>query len=625
MSNKRQSSSSDVTAFHFARGESDPGWVPLDTKLGEGLEQRYYIGHEIGRGGMGVVYEAWDLHLQRSVAIKLMDEAQRERSGGVQRFFREARIASRIEHPGIVPIYEFGVTSKHEAFIVMQLLTGQTFRQVLAEIQDRNNALPSLVSLFYDVCQAIASAHDAGVIHRDLKPSNIMVAPFGVVTVMDWGVAKTAENDVQDNEDTTAPVTRASVDDTSVKTQTRAGTVFGTPSYLAPEQARGELGKVDCRADVFGLGSILCEILTGSATFVAPDSDARWQLAKNGDTTDACNRLDRCEAPSALITLAKHCLSVDPHDRPADARAVVDRLSEYFESGRRKAEYELLQFFDLSVDLFCITTVDGRLKRTNENFLQQTGLNQDILTSGKFIDFVHPDDQLQTRTEFEKPFDSGVSHVFTSRFMCASGGYTWLEWNVRKAFDEGEIYVAGRDVSDRIAAIELRKAMEQERAKLAAFGAAIGLFLTSHGALQERIQSVVEEGVSQLDVVAMEVWNLNDNGAVLQLLASEGLTKASHVRCNDVRFGQGTIGKIAQFRQPLHVEKSSPEWENLSITKLLNHNGIVSFVGYPLLIADQPVGVLTIYDDSPISELLVTAMSGTVASLALAIKAGEIE
>ena len=209
--------------------------------------------------------------------------------------------------------------------------------------------------------------------------------------------------------------------------------------------------------------------------------------------------------------------------------------------------------------------------------------------------------------------------------MCASGGYTWLEWNVRKAFDEGEIYVAGRDVSDRIAAIELRKAMEQERAKLAAFGAAIGLFLTSHGALQERIQSVVEEGVSQLDVVAMEVWNLNDNGAVLQLLASEGLTKASHVRCNDVRFGQGTIGKIAQFRQPLHVEKSSPEWENLSITKLLNHNGIVSFVGYPLLIADQPVGVLTIYDDSPISELLVTAMSGTVASLALAIKAGEIE
>ena len=624
MSKKKDSSSSDITAFHFAQGETDPGWLPLDTKSGEGLEQRYYIGHEIGRGGMGVVYESWDLHLQRSVAIKLMDKSQRGHSGAVQRFFREARIASRIDHPGIVPIYEFGLTSKHEAFIVMQLLTGRTFRQVLSGMADRENTLPSLLSIFHDVCRAIASAHDAGVIHRDLKPSNIMVSPFGVVTVMDWGVAKTTENDEDNHEDITVPVTRAA-DDTALKTQTMAGTIFGTPSYLAPEQARGELGKVDCRADVFGLGSILCEVLTGFPTFVGSHGDARWQCARNGDTADALRRLDGCGAPANLIVLAKQCLAVHPEDRPVNARAVVDALSSYFESGRRKAEYDLLQFFDLSVDLFCVTTTDGSLKRTNDNFLQHTGLKKESLTSKKFMDFVHPDDEVQTYAKLEQLRLSHVSHVFINRFMCASGGYIWLEWNIRESLDEREIYAAGRNVSDRIVAIELRKSIEQERGKLAAFGAAIGLFLTSHGALQERMQSVVEEGVSQLDVVAMEVWKLSDDEAGLKLLASEGVTTAGHLTCNDMPVGEGIIGKIAQCRQPLHVEKGSADWEKINMTKRLNRSDIVSVVGYPLLIADQLVGVLTIYDDSPMSELLVTAMSGTVASLALAIKAGEIE
>lgn len=147
----------DATAFHLARGEADPGWAPLHTQAGAGPGQRYLIGRELGRGGMGVVYEGWDAHLQRSVAIKIMDRAQHARPGGMQRFFREARIASRLEHPGIVTIHEFDVAPGDEAFIVMQLLSGHTLKRVLADTTDRAAALPALLAVFHDICQAMAS------------------------------------------------------------------------------------------------------------------------------------------------------------------------------------------------------------------------------------------------------------------------------------------------------------------------------------------------------------------------------------------------------------------------------------------------------------------------------------
>ena len=306
-------SGDDATAFHLADGEADPGWTPLQAQASGGPGQRYLIGRELGRGGMGVVYEGWDAHLQRSVAIKIMDRAQHARPGGLQRFFREARIASRLEHPGIVTIHEFEVAPGDEAFIVMQLLSGHTLKRVLADTTDRTAALPALLAVFHDVCQAMASAHGAGVIHRDLKPSNIMVGPFGVVTVMDWGVAKIldGEDDIVDDVDVTVPFI-AATEETTQSQSTMAGTVFGTPSYLAPEQARGEVGRLDCRADVFGLGSILCEILTGAATFTAADADARWKLAAAGDTAAALERLDACGGPLPVVMLAKRCLAVDP-------------------------------------------------------------------------------------------------------------------------------------------------------------------------------------------------------------------------------------------------------------------------------------------------------------------------
>lgn len=620
-------SGDDATAFHLAGGEADPGWTPLAAQTGGGPGQRYLIGRELGRGGMGVVYEGWDAHLQRSVAIKIMDRSQHARPGGLPRFFREARIASRLEHPGIVTIHEFDVAANDEAFIVMQLLSGRTLKQVLADTSDRAAALPALLAVFHDVCQAMASAHGAGVIHRDLKPSNIMVGPFGVVTVMDWGVAKVLDGDddtdIFDVVDVTGPLMPAT-EETTQSQSTIAGTVFGTPSYLAPEQARGEVARLDRRADVFGLGSILCEILTGSATFTAPDADARWKLAAAGDTAAALERLDACGAPMPVVMLAKRCLAIDPDDRPADAREVADALTEYLESGQRRAEQELVRFFDLSVDLFCIAGLNGFLQRTNENFPRRLGLTRDDLRSRRFLEFVHPEDRERTLAEIARLSRGELTCDFLNRYRCADGNYLWLEWNARAVPEEGVIYAAGRDVSDRVAAATLRQRLESERATLAAFAAAAGLFLTAPGTLRQRLEDVVEEGIAQLGVVAMEIWRLDAAKNRLELLAAAGPVVEPRLRQAGIEVGDGPLGGIARDRQPRQVVAGSDGWHGFDVAAMAGH-GIGSVVGYPLLVADRPVGALAVYAAGPVSDLLVTAMSATVASLALAMAAGEIE
>jgi len=618
----------DATAFHMSSGGADAGWRPLDaapraaasTAGQAGL--RYLIGPERGRGGMGVVYEGWDSHLQRSVAVKIMDPAQGSRAGGLTRFFREARIAGRLEHPGVVTIHEFDVTHDGAAFIVMQLLSGRTLKRVLAERRDKAADLPGLLTVFHDVCQAMASAHGAGVIHRDLKPSNIMVGPFGVVTVMDWGVAKVLADgdDCLEDMEMTVPVVRDAAE-TTHSHSTMAGTVFGTPSYLAPEQARGEVDRVDRRADVFGLGSILCEILTGAAPFTGADVDARWRRAAAGDTVEAIERMASSGGPLPMVMLAQRCLAVDPAARPADAAEVAAAVTAYLESGQRRAEEQLVRFFDLSVDLFCIAGLNGYFQRTNDNFPRLLGMTADELKAQRFVELVHPDDRERTLAEVSRLSRREQTIEFVNRYRRTDGSYLWLEWNAQAVPEEGVIYAVGRDVSERVAAAEIRGRLERERATLSAFAAAAGLYLTASGSLRERLEHVVEEGVAQLGVVAMEVWGIDASGRRLGLLAAAGSEVEPQRRRDGVAVDAGPLGGIVSDRQPRQLTAGMEAWSGFDIESMAAA-GIGSFVGYPLLVADRPVGVLTVYAAGPVSELLIAAMSATVASVALAISAG---
>jgi non-specific serine/threonine protein kinase len=220
--------------------------------VGETLDGKYRIDALLGRGGMGEVYRATHLQLERQVAVKLVRADLVDSSAALERFVREARMVARLRHPNIVTVYDYGVAEGAGAYLVMELLEGRTLRAALRE-RKRFDARGAL-DLIAQVCDAIAAAHRTGVVHRDLKPDNILLergAHGPAVKVLDFGLAKLAEE---------VGPRRAAI--------TNMGTVLGTPTYMAPEQCRGQ--EADARTDVYALGCILYEMLTGRPPFTAP-------------------------------------------------------------------------------------------------------------------------------------------------------------------------------------------------------------------------------------------------------------------------------------------------------------------------------------------------------------------
>jgi serine/threonine-protein kinase len=275
----------------------------------------------------------------------------------------------------------------------MDLITGKTLEQVIADTVVDESKRHSMLPTFLQICQAMVFAHANGVVHRDLKPANIMVGDYGVATVLDWGLAKILANNGlrSDNldEEVVVPLTQTSIEESlehpKPNFDTVSGTVMGTPYYLAPEQARGEV--VDYRADVFSLGGILCHLLTGSPPFMGDKLSKVYKKSVSGNLSYAFDQLDRCGAPIPIVQLAKRCLDPSVESRPKDASFLVQRLQEYFDSGQRRAEEELVRFFDLSLDLFCIANTQGYFWRLNDNFSRALGYTAKELTSKPFIDF----------------------------------------------------------------------------------------------------------------------------------------------------------------------------------------------------------------------------------------------
>jgi serine/threonine-protein kinase len=317
--------------------ESGPIVTPVSLAAGGSI--RYRIDGEIARGGMGTVLKGRDPDLGRDVALKILRDDYRDDATMVRRFVEEAQIGGQLQHPGIVPIYELGTLADRRPYFAMKLVKGRTLAELLAQRPEPAAELPRHLSIFEAVCQTMAYAHARGVIHRDLKPSNVMVGSFGEVQVMDWGVAKVLpRGGVVDDaiagrvRDETVIATARSGSGSGSDPDaglSHAGSVLGTPSYMAPEQARGEVDQVDKRADVFALGSILCQVLTDVPAFTGRTSGAILRKAALGDTGEALRCLDSCGADPELIGLAKDCLAREREDRPPDAGAVSARMTAY--------------------------------------------------------------------------------------------------------------------------------------------------------------------------------------------------------------------------------------------------------------------------------------------------------
>jgi len=292
----------------------------------------YEVRAELARGGMGVVYAADDPSFGRAVAVKVLLPAFRASPDVVGRFGTEARITGRLQHPGIPPAHAVGTLPDGRPYLVMKLIRGRTLAALLEDRPDPAADLARFVRVFEQVCEAVGYAHGRGVIHRDLKPSNVMVGAFGEVQVMDWGLAKDLRAGAAGGGDDAPGADPVRIPRAEAHTPppdgTAAGAVLGTPAYMAPEQARGDIDRVDARADVFALGGILCAILTGQPPFTGTGPYA-VVCARAGQLDDAFARLDGCGADPGLVGLAKRCLAADPADRPADGGAAAGLVVAY--------------------------------------------------------------------------------------------------------------------------------------------------------------------------------------------------------------------------------------------------------------------------------------------------------
>ncbi len=306
---------------------------------------RYEILDEIARGGMGAVLRGRDPELNRDLAIKVLLERFRDNPEVLRRFFEEAQIGGQLQHPGIVPIYDLGVFPDDRPFFAMKLVKGRTLSALLKERSSPADDLPRFVGIFHQIAQTVAYAHSKRVIHRDLKPPNVMVGAFGEVQVMDWGLAKVLGDGESSDSAPTESETVVSLVQTArsgaESEATSAGSKMGTPAYMAPEQARGEVDRTDERADVFGLGAILCEVLTGSPAYTGRNGAEVMRKAEFADISDALARLDACKADPELVALARRCLAREPEDRPRDASGVASAVAGHLagvQDRLRKAE-----------------------------------------------------------------------------------------------------------------------------------------------------------------------------------------------------------------------------------------------------------------------------------------------
>ena len=275
---------------------------PVDPLIGFTLDDKYRIEARLGIGGMGTVYRARHLLIDRTVAVKVLSQRFVEDDAAQMRFRREAKAAGRLQHQNAVAVTDFGQTSEGYVYIVMELLEGRTLREVLAKEAPLDTA--RAVALMLQTSAAVAAAHEAGIIHRDLKPANIFIVHNSelpsVVKVLDFGIAKLATDTLEEDE---------------AHTLTQVGAMIGTPRYMSPEQCDG--AELTPASDVYGLGVILYEMLTGIVPF---SGSTPLAIAMKHTSEEPRPPRDFVTSiPPSLEAVVLHALEKAPEKRPQDA------------------------------------------------------------------------------------------------------------------------------------------------------------------------------------------------------------------------------------------------------------------------------------------------------------------
>jgi serine/threonine protein kinase len=312
------------------------------------LNSRFAMIRQLGQGGLGNVWLARDEKLNRNVAIKEMNQHALQSPKAWQRFDREAEITGHLEHPNVVPLYQYGTDSKSgEPFYAMRFVGKRTLADAIEEYHDRCQEggcdpliLHRLLTAFLDVCQAIAYAHSRGVIHRDLKPENVALDNFGQVIVLDWGLAKIA-----DDGELGGQISGEHDLSDEALAKTMDGEVIGTPLYMSPEQAAG--GTVCHKTDIYGLGAILFSILSGAAPHENSHSGSGGKLVVQDvlkairENATPSPRDYRDDVPLELEAICQKAMSRKKYARHESASELATEVERWMvDQGRRQAEYE---------------------------------------------------------------------------------------------------------------------------------------------------------------------------------------------------------------------------------------------------------------------------------------------
>lgn len=336
-------------------------------RLGEraGAASRYRMAGEIARGGMGAILEVYDEDLRRRLAMKVILERPQPTDGSghggssrvdptaLARFLEEAQVTGQLDHPGIVPVHELGLDAGGRAYFTMRLVQGRDLESIF-ELVTRDAegwTVPRALGVLLKVCEATAYAHAKGVVHRDLKPANVMVGRFGEVYVMDWGLARVRgrHDPAQTSAATPAPrndpAKAASAEpvatdrgDAAASTigsglHTMDGDVLGTPSYMSPEQARGEIEQIDDRSDVYAVGAMLYRLLAGRAPYTEPDTRLSaaelWRRVLAGPPIALAGIAP--DAPVELVAICEKAMAREPEARYPGMLALAEELRAFLE------------------------------------------------------------------------------------------------------------------------------------------------------------------------------------------------------------------------------------------------------------------------------------------------------
>ncbi|MCR9245249.1 MAG: serine/threonine-protein kinase [bacterium] len=291
--------------------------------------ERYRDRQTIGRGGMGTVFRVFDPGLEREVAMKRLGVADRiPDAQQLGRFLDEAKVTGQLQHPGIVSVFEIGLDGGRQPYFTMPLIEGRSLQEIIGQRHSNSEwTRVRLLGVLVRVCEAMAYAHERGVIHRDLKPANVMVGRFGETYVVDWGLAR--RRGQPDRRDI-----RISNAATDSALRTMAGDVIGTPAYMAPEQARGELDSIDERSDIYSLGAMLYHLLAGTPPYIEPGTDPKSRETLAHVLVEPPRPLRELapDVPPELLAICERAMARGPDQRYAVMLEFAEDLRAFLEN-----------------------------------------------------------------------------------------------------------------------------------------------------------------------------------------------------------------------------------------------------------------------------------------------------